>query len=191
MARSTTGWRATPAPRSTATARWRGPGGSIGAVLDRLLAHAYFARPAPKSLDRLDFAAALAASGLDGLSPADGAATLVAFTAGRVAAAPLPAPPLRWLVTGGGRHNPAIMAALRDRLGVPVEPVEALAGTATRWRRSASASSPCARGGAADQLSRDDGRAAADVRRPDHRAGRRAAASAGAEATSPPPWSCR
>ena len=40
--------------------------------------------------------------------------------------APLPAPPLRWLVTGGGRHNPAIMAALRDRLGAPVDPVEAL-----------------------------------------------------------------
>src|SRR5579863_7088399 len=32
------------------------------AVLDRLLAHPYFARAAPKSLDRLDFAAALAAS---------------------------------------------------------------------------------------------------------------------------------
>ena len=60
------------------------------------------------------------------LSPADGAATLVAFTAAAVAVAPLPAPPLRWLVTGGGRHNPAIMAALRDRLGAPVDPVEAL-----------------------------------------------------------------
>ena len=96
------------------------------AVLGRLLAHPYFARPAPKSLDRLDFAAALGASGLDALSPADGAATLVAFTAEAVALAPLPAPPLRWLVTGGGRHNPAIMAALRTALGVPVEPVEAV-----------------------------------------------------------------
>ena len=35
-------------------------------------------------------------------------------------------PPLRWLVAGGGRHNPAIMAALRDRLSGPVDPVEAL-----------------------------------------------------------------
>ena len=95
-------------------------------VLDRLLAHPYFARPAPKSLDRLDFAAALAASGLEELSPPDGAATLVAFTAAAVAAAPLPAPPRRWLVTGGGRHNPAIMDALRGRLGAPVDPVEAL-----------------------------------------------------------------
>ena len=41
-----------------------------------------------------------------------------------VAAAVFPAPPRRWLVTGGGRHNPAIMAALRSALGVPVEPVE-------------------------------------------------------------------
>src|ERR1700733_8833911 len=56
------------------------------AALRRLLAHRYFSLPPPKSLDRLDFAAALAASGLAALSPADGAATLVAFTAGAVAA---------------------------------------------------------------------------------------------------------
>jgi anhydro-N-acetylmuramic acid kinase len=96
------------------------------AVLRQLLAHPYFARPGPKSLDRLDFAAALGASGLDALSPADGAATLVAFTAQAAAQALLPAPPLRWLVTGGGRHNPAIMAALRAALRVPVDPVEAV-----------------------------------------------------------------
>lgn len=94
-------------------------------VLGRLLAHPYFARSAPKSLDRLDFAAALAASGLAALSPADGAATLVAFTAGAVALAPLPEPPRRWLVGGGGRRNPAILDTLRQRLGVPVDPVEA------------------------------------------------------------------
>ncbi|MCW3476474.1 anhydro-N-acetylmuramic acid kinase [Limobrevibacterium gyesilva] len=96
------------------------------AVLARLLAHPYFARPAPKSLDRLDFGRALAASGVDGLSPADGAATLVAFTAQAAASALLPGPVRRWLVTGGGRHNPTIMAALHKRLHVPVEPVEAV-----------------------------------------------------------------
>ncbi len=96
------------------------------AVLGRLLGHPYFARPAPKSLDRLDFAQALAASGLDACSPADGAATLAAFTARAVAMAKLPAPPLRWLVCGGGRHNPAIMAALRAALPAPVGPVEAV-----------------------------------------------------------------
>ncbi|HTI78818.1 MAG TPA: anhydro-N-acetylmuramic acid kinase [Acetobacteraceae bacterium] len=95
-------------------------------VLDRLLSHAYFAKPPPKSLDRLDFAAALAASGLEELSPPDGAATLVAFTAGAIAAAPLPAAPRRWLVTGGGRRNPAIMDVLRARLGAAVDPVEAV-----------------------------------------------------------------
>jgi anhydro-N-acetylmuramic acid kinase len=101
-------------------------GAADAAVLARLLAHPYFARPAPKSLDRLDFGRALAASGLEALSPADGAATLVAFTVEAVARARLPAAPLRWLVSGGGARNPAIMAALRARLGVPVEPVEAV-----------------------------------------------------------------
>jgi anhydro-N-acetylmuramic acid kinase len=95
-------------------------------VLAVLLADPYFQRAAPKSLDRLDFAATLAKSGLEDLSPADGAATLVAFTARAVAAGQLPVKPKRWLVTGGGRRNPAIMDALRDALGVPVERVETL-----------------------------------------------------------------
>ncbi len=96
------------------------------AILARLLAHPYFAAKTPKSLDRLDFSRALAASELQKLAPADGAATLVAFTAGAVAAARFPAPARRWLVCGGGRRNPAIMAALRATLAVPVEPVEAV-----------------------------------------------------------------
>jgi anhydro-N-acetylmuramic acid kinase len=94
------------------------------AVLSRLMADAYFARPVPKSLDRLDFSRTLVASGLDALAVADGAATLVAFTAASIAAAAFPARPRRWLVTGGGRHNPTIMVALRAALGVSVEPVE-------------------------------------------------------------------
>jgi len=103
-----------------------GAGRADAAVLARLLADPYLVRPAPKSLDRLDFARALAASGLAALSPADGAATLVAFTAEAVARTPLPATPRRWLVSGGGRRNPALMAALRARLGVPVDAVEAV-----------------------------------------------------------------
>ncbi len=94
------------------------------AVLARLLAAPYFARPAPKSLDRLDFSALLAGSGLAALADADGAATLVAFTAHAVALVRLPAPPLRWLVCGGGRRNQAIMAALGEALGGHVAPVE-------------------------------------------------------------------
>ena len=94
------------------------------AVLDELLKHSYFDRPYPKSLDRDAFSfAALAYS-----SPEDGAATLAEFTAQAVlkAAQQLPASPLQWLVCGGGRHNRVLMGNLRNALGVPVEPVEAV-----------------------------------------------------------------
>jgi anhydro-N-acetylmuramic acid kinase len=101
-----------------------GSGTVDAAVLAALMAHPYFSRPAPKSLDRLDFARALAASGLDGRTAADGAATLVAFTAASIAASVFPAAPRLWLVTGGGRHNATIMTALRHALGVRVEAVE-------------------------------------------------------------------
>ncbi len=93
-------------------------------ALAALLNHPYFALPPPKSLDRDTFDPAPVA----GLSATDGAATLTAFTAAAVAraCAHLPAPPGRWLVTGGGRHNPALMAALAERLPAPVAPVEAV-----------------------------------------------------------------
>jgi anhydro-N-acetylmuramic acid kinase len=94
------------------------------AVLARLLSDPYFSAPAPKSLDRLDFGRALAASGLNGLSVRDGAATLAAFTISSVGAAVFPETPVRWLVCGGGRRNPVLMEGLRRTLGVPVEPVE-------------------------------------------------------------------
>lgn len=93
-------------------------------VLARLMAAPYFDRAPPKSLDRLDLSGAMTASELERLSTADGAATLACFTAEAVARAPLPTRPLRWLVAGGGRHNPAIMAALRARLSTIVAPVE-------------------------------------------------------------------
>jgi anhydro-N-acetylmuramic acid kinase len=101
--------------------------GTVDAVvLGRLMADPYFSRLGPKSLDRLDFSRTLAGSGVEALGAADGAATLVAFTAESIARAVLPGAPLRWLVTGGGRRNPAIMAALRARLGAPVDAVEAV-----------------------------------------------------------------
>ncbi len=89
------------------------------------LAHAYFARRPPKSLDRDDFAA-LAARLTEGLSPEDGAATLAALTVAAVAAAAghLPRPPRRWLVCGGGRHNPVLMAGLAAALAAPVAAVD-------------------------------------------------------------------
>jgi anhydro-N-acetylmuramic acid kinase len=98
-------------------------GRAAEAHVARFLDHPFFARLPPKSLDRDDFRDVVPAA----LSPADGAATLTEMTAAAVAAAlrHLPAPPRRWLVCGGGRHNPALMEALARRLGVPVQPVEA------------------------------------------------------------------
>ncbi|MBI4184684.1 MAG: anhydro-N-acetylmuramic acid kinase [Proteobacteria bacterium] len=100
-----------------------------GSLLARLLADPYFGRRPPKSLDRDHFAAAVceAMSGA-GLSAADGAALLAAFTAEAVARglAFLPSPPRRWLVAGGGRRNAALLAGLREALAAPVAPVEAV-----------------------------------------------------------------
>jgi anhydro-N-acetylmuramic acid kinase len=94
------------------------------AAVARFLENPYFQRPAPKSLDRDAFGG----FALGDMSPADGAATLTAITAASIATAlrHLPAAPRRWLVCGGGRHNPALMAALNARLGAPVDPVEAI-----------------------------------------------------------------
>jgi anhydro-N-acetylmuramic acid kinase len=97
-----------------------------GGVLASLIQHPYLAAPPPKSLDRLDFDRALRDAGAGALSPADGAATLVAFCAVCVAAAArhFPEPPVQWLVGGGGRRNPAVMRALASALTEPVRAVE-------------------------------------------------------------------
>ena len=96
-------------------------------LVARFLAHPYFGRPAPKSLDRTDFFT-LIDSLTEGLSPAEGAATLMGFTVESIAesAKTFPSPVTSWRVTGGGRHNGALMAALGERLGVAVAPVESL-----------------------------------------------------------------
>ncbi|MDE0060773.1 MAG: anhydro-N-acetylmuramic acid kinase [Defluviicoccus sp.] len=96
----------------------------------RYLADPWFDRAPPKSVDRLDFSL----DGVAGLSAADGAATLAEVTAAAVARARahLPAPPARWLVAGGGRRNPVIMARLSALLAVACDPVEALG-----WRGDA------------------------------------------------------
>ncbi len=101
--------------------------GSVdSARLARWLEDPYFARPAPKSLDRNHFHAL--AADAEALSDADGAATLAAFTVEATAAAlaQVPEPPGRWLVCGGGRRNLTLMARLQARLGVAVEPIEAI-----------------------------------------------------------------
>ncbi len=93
-------------------------------VLTAMLDHPFFDAPPPKSLDRNDFMIQPAR----GLSAADGAATLTAFTAATVAEAlrHLPARPVRLLVAGGGRHNPTMLAMIAERTGLVVEPTDVL-----------------------------------------------------------------
>ncbi len=82
------------------------------AALKTMLAHPFFDRLPPKSLDRQDFGM----GAVEGLSPADGAATLAAFTAAAIARARehFPAPATTWIICGGGRHNDFLMERLRD-----------------------------------------------------------------------------
>lgn len=84
------------------------------AVLERMLANPFFDRRPPKSLDRLDFGFAA----VEKLSPADGAATLTAFTAAAIARAAehFPRSAATWVISGGGRHNDFLMEQLRARL---------------------------------------------------------------------------
>ncbi len=93
-------------------------------VLTAMLDHPFFDAPPPKSLDRNDFTIQPGR----GLSAADGAATLTAFTAATVAEAlrHLPARPVRLLVAGGGRHNPTMLAMIAARTGLVVEPTDVL-----------------------------------------------------------------
>jgi len=86
----------------------------------------YFFKMPPKSLDRNDFQKFIRKT--HRLCNADAAATLTAIAAASVAkgAEHFPAPVSQVLVTGGGRHNATLMAELRSRLNIPVEPVESV-----------------------------------------------------------------
>ena len=93
-------------------------------LLAWLLAHPYFGQRPPKSLDRDAFSYLL----VGGLTLPDAAATLSAFTVRAVARALDWAhrQPLRWIVAGGGAHNPVLMRGLREALGTPVETAESV-----------------------------------------------------------------
>jgi len=97
----------------------------------RALDHPFFALPPPKSLDRNDFASLA----LREMRPADGAATLTAFTAAAIARIVplLPKVPLNWIVVGGGARNLTMVRMLRERL--PPATVEA--GDALGWSTDA------------------------------------------------------
>ena len=91
-------------------------------IVRQITASPFFDTPPPKSLDRLSF-------NLDRILPLDvedGAATLVSLTADciRRGLQHCPAQPKVLLVSGGGRCNPALMAAISKQTGLKVEPVE-------------------------------------------------------------------
>lgn len=93
-------------------------------LLAEFLAHPYFGRMPPKSLDRNAFAALVQSVGR--LGDADAAATLCAAAARAVGlgAAHFPTPVTRVLVTGGGRHNATLMEMLARTLAAEVQPIE-------------------------------------------------------------------
>ena len=105
--------------RHTGTSR--DEGGAMGlvgkvdeATVAQFLGDGFFEQALPKSLDRDTFASI----SLDGLSVADGAATLVAVTTRAIAvsASLMPEDPKSWVVCGGGRHNLAMMLGLEKLL---------------------------------------------------------------------------
>lgn len=95
--------------------------------LARALRDPFFDRPPPKSLDRNAFAKL----SVDQMTTEDGAATLTAFTAQAIARVMslLPKVPLRWIVTGGGAHNPTLMRMLREAIA----PAEVLPAGELGW----------------------------------------------------------
>jgi len=100
-----------------------GRAGAAGKVdedaVARVLAHPFFAKPPPKSLDRNAFRQWVVEEGrLASKSTEDGVATLTAITAAAVAQATkvLPRAPAGWLVAGGGTRNPTLMRMLAQRL---------------------------------------------------------------------------
>ncbi|RBP95579.1 anhydro-N-acetylmuramic acid kinase [Rhodobacter sp. 140A] len=95
-------------------------------LVERFLAHPFFLRIPPKSLDRNEFPDLL--KSVEWLSDADAAATLTAAAAAAVARGfeHFPEPPAALYVAGGGRMNAALMVELARRLNCPVAPVEDL-----------------------------------------------------------------
>jgi anhydro-N-acetylmuramic acid kinase len=84
------------------------------AWVSRALQLPFFSKKPPKSLDRNDFAGLK----LGDMAPADGAATLTAFTAAAIAriVPQLPKWPNNWIIAGGGARNRTLMDMLRERL---------------------------------------------------------------------------
>lgn len=92
--------------------------------LSRYLADPFFAALGPKSLDRNHFSTAI----VQDLSTADGAATLTQLTASAIARSRwlIGVEPRLWVITGGGRWNRWLMAAIAGLVDSPVIPAEAV-----------------------------------------------------------------
>jgi anhydro-N-acetylmuramic acid kinase len=109
--------------------RMAAQGNADQAWIARALEHPFFAAPPPKSLDRNDFASLT----LREMLPADGAATLTAFTAAAIARIVplLPKRPRNWIVAGGGARNLTMLRMLRERVApATVESADALGWSA-------------------------------------------------------------
>jgi anhydro-N-acetylmuramic acid kinase len=105
-------------------------------ALARVLSHPYFMRQPPKSLDRNEFRAWVAAhADLASHSIEDGAATLTAITAASVAAgcALLPRAPASVIVAGGGVRNETLLRMLMEQLA----PAELLTASEVGWSADA------------------------------------------------------
>lgn len=90
-------------------------GGIVEEVVARYLDKPFFAKAGPKSLDRGDFT--LAEAG--GMELSDGARTLANLSAVAIlqAAEHLPQVPRLWILCGGGRRNPHIVADMKASAG--------------------------------------------------------------------------
>jgi anhydro-N-acetylmuramic acid kinase len=99
-------------------------------AIARFLAHPFFTKPPPKSLDRNDFRGWVGAT-LEDRSVEDGAATLTALTAAAIARIVplLPRALETWIVAGGGARNPTLMRMLAERLA----PARVETGHAAGW----------------------------------------------------------
>jgi anhydro-N-acetylmuramic acid kinase len=102
------------------------------AVVERVLAHPFFSKPPPKSLDRNAFHHWIAKDAkLSGKSLEDGAATLTAVTAAAIARAValFPRAPQSFIGAGGGIRNPVLMRMLAER----VAPASVTTADAVGW----------------------------------------------------------
>jgi anhydro-N-acetylmuramic acid kinase len=83
----------------------------VDAIVEQYLAAPFFQQPIPKSLDRSDFSPLPG----DAASLGDGARTLAFVSAAAIMKScdHLPKPPKLWIVCGGGRKNPHIMADMK------------------------------------------------------------------------------